>query len=384
MFLAPVLEGPLPHSFWTYTVPQMVHQEPALRNAAVALGSLYQKFREDTQSEAEKRFSLGRYNSAIRQIALLQQGHLDTVVIACVIFMAVEILRRNHEQALLHYRHGKRLLESYNPNAQIKGIFRQMYMFVLFTSPSGSLLPENDGCPHITQPFWSLFQAQEELDWLVYRSMEVVYFVNKHCEEAIILPMQHEINEELDNWFQAVSGLVSQDLPVLQRAAYHMLEARWLICKIWCHGSLNGDQGYNDCTQMFRRELELLQELMAMGAPKSTFEIGVPPLLHFLFTKCKDLNLRLSALALFREKCFTPDTLWDFMVIYETAQRRIENEHDLVLGSEWSRAIDLDIMPAKKKTALTRTAWVSETQYLCPWVLVVLDVSEDVRGAIPL
>ena len=153
VFLAPVLEGPLPHSFWTYTVPQMVHQEPGLRNAAVALCSRYQKSREDTQSKAEKRFAIGRYNSAIRQIALLRQGHLDTVVIACVVFMTVDILRGYHEQALLHYRYGKRILESYTPNAQIKGIFRQMYMFVLFTSPSGRLLPEKDGCTHFTQPF---------------------------------------------------------------------------------------------------------------------------------------------------------------------------------------------------------------------------------------
>lgn len=198
--------------------------------------------------------------------------------------MAVDILRGNHEQALLHYRHGKRILESYTPNAQIKGIFRQMYMFVLFTSPSGRLLPEKDGCPHITQSFSSLLQVQEELDWLVYRSMEVVFFVNRHCEESIIQPMQHELNQELDNWYLAVSSLVSQDLPLHHRSAYHMLEARWLVCKIRCHGSLHGDQGYADCTEMFRRELELLQELMAMGAPKSTFEIEVPPLLHFLMS----------------------------------------------------------------------------------------------------
>ncbi|KAJ5771682.1 C6 zinc finger protein [Penicillium odoratum] len=362
----------------------MVHQEPGLRDAAVALASLYQKFREDTQTEAEKKFSIGRYNSAMRQIALLRQGNLDTVVIACVIFMSIDILCGNHEQALLHYRYGKRILDSYTPNAQIKGIFRQMHMFVLFTSPSGLLLLEKDGCPHITQPFWSLLQAQEELDWLVYRSMEVVYFVNKQCEESIILPAQYELNHELDNWFLAVSGLVSQDLPILERAAFHMLEARWLICKIWCHGSLYGDQGYDDCTDMFRRELELLRELMAMGAPKSTFEIGVPPLLHFLFTKCKDLNLRLSALALFMEKCFTPDTFWDFRVIYENSQRRIEQEHDMVLGSEWAQSIDQETMLPKKKSALTRTAWVSKIQYLCPWALVVLDVSEEVRGVIPL
>jgi len=214
--------------------------------------------------------------------------------------------------------------------------------------------------------------------------MEVVFFLNKHCEECIILPMQHELNQELDNWYLAVSSLVSQDLPINHRSAYHLLEGRWLICKIWCHGSLRGDQGYDDCTEMIRRELKLLQELMATGAPKSTFEIGFPPLLHFLFTKCKNLNLRLAALAFFREKCFTLDTLWDFMVIYETAQRRVENEHDLVLGSEWTQSIDLEMMPPKKKTALTRTAWVSETQHICLWVLVVLDVSEDVRGAILL
>ncbi|KAJ5525492.1 hypothetical protein N7494_012142 [Penicillium frequentans] len=96
------------------------------------------------------------------------------------------------------------------------------------------------------------------------------------------------------------------------------------------------------------------------------------------------VSLRLSALVLFKEKCFTPYTLWDFMVIYETAQRRIEKEHDLILESESAQSMDLEMIPAKKKTALTRTAWVSETQYLCPWVLVVLDVSEDVRGAILL
>lgn len=132
-----------------------------------------------------------------------------------------------------------------------------------------------------------------------------------------------------------------------------MLEARWLIYRIWCHGSLHGDQGNNDYTEMLRREVELV-------------------------------SLRLSALVLFKEKCFTPYRLWDFMVIYETAQRRIEKEHDLILESESAQSMDLEMIPAKKKTALTRTAWVSETQYLCPWVLVVLDVSEDVRGAIPL
>ncbi|KAJ5993718.1 C6 zinc finger protein [Penicillium sp. IBT 35674x] len=134
---------------------------------------------------------------------------------------------------------------------------------------------------------------------------------------------------------------------------------------------LYSDQGYDDYTEMFWRELKLLQEFMVMGALKSTFEIGVPPLLHFPFTKCKNLDLQLSALALFREKWFTPHTLWDFMVIYETAQRRIEKEQDLVLGSEWSQSIDLGMIPERKKTALTRTAWVSETPYICPWVIVM-------------
>ncbi|KAJ5731222.1 uncharacterized protein N7483_005730 [Penicillium malachiteum] len=100
------LAGPLPVSFWAHDIPQVAHQEPAILHATVAMSTLYKEFKFPTSQAdtLQKRFALQHYNKAIRCIVTSQVEHLDSVVLACIMFNGVEFLRGNIYAALNHYQ----------------------------------------------------------------------------------------------------------------------------------------------------------------------------------------------------------------------------------------------------------------------------------------
>jgi len=146
-------------------VLQTSHTNPAIRHAAVALGSIGERFAinettTETNLQANQQHELAclHYCKAIehlrRQMVYLDDGAVDFVVILSFMFLVFEFLRGNDEAALAHLRSGL-------------GIIKHCYFKK--TSAVSSALPRNmaDASPlrHALVRIFSVLDIQATL-WL--------------------------------------------------------------------------------------------------------------------------------------------------------------------------------------------------------------------------
>jgi hypothetical protein len=127
--VAPNFTGPLPRSFWTFDVTRVMHQDLAVRHAIVALSTLYEQFDKDSQQKTpESDFAIHHYNIAIQLVINFREhnGHLDAVLVACIVFMGIERFNHNPKGALVHYEHGMGILRSYQPYLPLVSHFEEI------------------------------------------------------------------------------------------------------------------------------------------------------------------------------------------------------------------------------------------------------------------
>lgn len=384
--VAPVLAGPIPRSFWTHTIVQIAHSQSAVRHAAVSISSLL----EDSQGisangQLAKKLAVSRYNIAIREIATSHHGNLDTVVIASILFMSIELLRGNSMGAMIHYQHGRKILASYGASSVLLGIFRHFNVFVLCLS---DLL----GLPLLSQtefssrpPFTTLLQAQETLDWLTYQSMKVALALDQSAadpsdQEAFLQAqlMKSSLDTDLDAWSQDAALFTS--LGSAQRtSAYQLLQVQWLLCKIWTDVTL-----YEYATDTNKTFLGISHDTFGM-AGANTSSLGeflsrthLSPVLYFMLMECRNLRIRLAALALLRIKCRSVKT-WDSRMLYFEAKRAIENDHGAWIDLEWKESKELENLIGVKNFDFPMR---SGFQFMCPWPVVLIDVCEKVHQSL--
>ncbi|KAJ5709738.1 hypothetical protein N7493_010029 [Penicillium malachiteum] len=380
-----MLEGPLPHAFWSHSVPQLAHRDLAVRQATVALGSLYQQFRNVGKNDMTQRiFALNRYNSAINLVANSDSMELDSVAVTSILFTCIELLCGNKKSALIHYDHGKNILDTYLPSPQLKYMFRQIRAFMIFSdSHLHSLLDESD-TSHMAEPLASQSPIQDssttDLTWSVPLSTDILFFMNRSPRDVTILPDHQALNKGLDTWSFVVAGLIaSDDCPLVDVAMRNTLEARSLICNIMTMQSIHGDEAFRKCETEFTRILEIAADFEKMGAPKFIVEIGFPPLLQFVFKKCKALDLRLAALALFKTACCSSKALFDCQGIYKMAKRQIERDHQVKLEPDWAVRDARgwrSFLNEARRTSLGKNHWQNSKG---PWVFRVLNAREKLR-----
>ncbi|KAJ6015574.1 C6 zinc finger domain-containing protein [Penicillium herquei] len=244
--MVPGLAGPLPVSFWAQDIPQAAHQEPAILHAAVAMSTLYKEFKFPTlqADTSQRRFALQKYNKAIRCIVTSQVQHIDSVVLACIMFNGIEFFRGNVEAALKHYQHGLDILASYKPSTRLISLFRRFNVFILLYSHFTDIDSiQNSAAPPMDSPFDTLAQAKESLDWFAYRAMKMALasYQKSYSSEmsvankvlALISSRGKEIDQGLDAWSRAASHFALNALSSDEKEAYHVLKSRWRLCKIF-------------------------------------------------------------------------------------------------------------------------------------------------------
>lgn len=116
--LAGFFESP----FWERLVLQTTHQEPAIRHAVTAIGSLHMQQKGNLTLgplNTEKTFALVQYNLAIRhlltpRISKWQRGDnrapIDVCLILSILFTCFENMQGHHKAAGCHIRGGAKLL----------------------------------------------------------------------------------------------------------------------------------------------------------------------------------------------------------------------------------------------------------------------------------
>ncbi|KAL2108719.1 hypothetical protein VUR80DRAFT_3427 [Thermomyces stellatus] len=111
-------------SFWKWTIPQLCLQEPAIRHAVVALGAAFRTYHlaeprtpggPPSQTEV---FALDKYGQAMTVLGKMSReapGVTATTLVCCLVFVAIECLLGNWEEALQHLRAGIAIIDSTVP-----------------------------------------------------------------------------------------------------------------------------------------------------------------------------------------------------------------------------------------------------------------------------
>jgi hypothetical protein len=159
------------------------------------------------------------------------------------------------------------------------------------------------------------------------------------------------------------------------RALLRILEARWLICKI------STSTSEYDAEDKFRRIVEIASEVSYVkctGEPRFVFETGFPLVLHFVAMKCNNLALRLSALALLKEK-FRSEASWDSQVLYAIPERAVEDDYGIVLRTKGAQTEDFENLLNLQNMGQSTC---SMARLLCPWIVLVTDICDRLRQSI--
>ncbi|PLN80255.1 hypothetical protein BDW42DRAFT_114337 [Aspergillus taichungensis] len=157
------LAGFFPSDFWTRLLPQLSQTEPLVRHAAAAVGAAHRIYLGVGHREED--FMLQQYNLAIRSLLSppspaageangARQSHLT--LLGCSLFVCLEILRANYDQALDHVDSGLKLiqqqsdrLDDMQPTADVNTINRELHD--LFARLHMDLASFNRGMrPHVT------------------------------------------------------------------------------------------------------------------------------------------------------------------------------------------------------------------------------------------
>ena len=387
--VAPRLAMPVSRCFWTHVLPQVTQQEPAIRHAIVALSSLYENFLKDSISvpASQRKFPAAHYNAAIKQITTPQLVpiHMDVVVMACLLFMSIDLFSGNIKGAIDHFRHGQKLVSTYKTTPHMAGIFRQLHIFSLFISELSHLqaafIPQKSEL--IMEPFESITEAKKALDSFIHRSLHVLSAMDyassipRSRAKNQIRSMQRALNEDMDIWILRLQQLTKYEaVRKPNEVAYiFKLEMRWHVCKIWINFGPSGEEHTIQYTSA-RRIFEILSMLYGTdGTTTLPFEVdtGLPPILHLIFMNSPNLDFRLASLDLFRDKYWWEKNIPACQAIYAAGKQAIQKDFGLVLGPEW---LDIETSPRMQHL---RVPMFSRFQSLCSWTVVLADISEQIQ-----
>ncbi|KXJ85613.1 hypothetical protein Micbo1qcDRAFT_141383 [Microdochium bolleyi] len=385
----PVMSGAIDPDFWSRLVYQFSSFEPAVRHSVVSISSLYEMLRQNPQGPMavldDSSLALGHYNAAIAQ--LRQSDNQPLIVLACLLFICIEVLQDNAAIAIQHCRHGILLLNTIADRYPwirefLVPIFRRMTLLPLFfgSFPQDFPVPvpiparddrhhntaatDDNGPSSIPHPaFKSLPEARDHMWECMIHSMQLVRLSEPYRQldnggdappppppqPDHLLAAQAASQAQLDRWHASWQGLMSRpqtddDALTTRRLMRVNISIRYAVCRIWTATALDATETcYDAYADVFRRCVVQAaafrhslpaQWHAAKRQIKFMLEMGYAPMLYFIAVKCRDLDLRLQALQLMLLLGSPRENLWDVSLMYARGLRIIEAEHGVVLDHE--------------------------------------------------
>ncbi|KAF4832392.1 hypothetical protein CGCTS75_v004551 [Colletotrichum tropicale] len=361
--VGPNLSGPTELYFWTHLVLQSSTCEPAVRHSLIAISSLYEdisKARTNGTSSKVKplhlnSLALTHYNAAIKElISITDQG---LVLLICVLFICIELLRLDKDAALRHYRHGNAILDSFDSEDTswvcewLRPQFHRLRTLHRFFGDRSESSVQHD-MPRQTPVFFStLKEAEETIDNIFNRLFQLVrrgasYRVGSQQQEQPgpeLLEEQRRLRHLLIVWYtvfnnlEAKSTCQSTSIPAVQRA---YLLSKYRLCRIWTAMVFSpSETDYDKYEDDYRRMVEDLgqaadERTWSRSRNNFEFEMGFLVPIFFMPIKCRYLDLRVRALHYLKVLAAPREALWEKDGMYALARRIIEVEHELLLDTD--------------------------------------------------
>jgi hypothetical protein len=292
----------------------------------------------DWQKERDHRFALEHYNRAISLLVLQSKPSgppLDITLMVCILFVCIEFLQHNKENAISHVENGLRILsslESEEPNLSVTPWApgsrvvdnRIVQMFVRLATQCKFLglehkFPKLKSHSHGTErspglgppTFSSLMAAREAMDHFMEESLRFLLQVEpfRDCPlpDASLTAAQLDLLKELDWWLFAFESLVQtseQTMASQELEATKMLRIHHRISKIWLSTCLSLETAHDAYLSDFRAVVTLAESMVktSMDYRTFSFEMGADPPLYFVALKCRHPVLRRQAIKILNSR----------------------------------------------------------------------------------
>ncbi|EXF77843.1 C6 zinc finger protein [Colletotrichum fioriniae PJ7] len=359
---APAFAGSLNSYFWTNVVIQMSDQEPVASHAVLALSSVYETFSNGSWEASP--FSVWHYNEAIKLLRTTTDRAL--ILFVCVLFICIELIRRNPKDATTHCRHGINILnEIHNESDFLRNHVTPVMRQLSIAPYRYGINPET--FPMVRQPIPTSTNRIQNVADAHARLLTIHVRLARHLECACITDRWLETGKEgpepdakwlrqfilvdLDAWFKAYREMKKEERYTnKEEDMIRLLDIRYLVARIALLASEKKEEGecvYDAHTDKFRAIVVLASQAggpsetsksSAGWSTESVLELGYSSLLFMVVIRCRHLRLRLEALRLMKKLMQPGKNIWERKLTWSIAKRVVEIEHNIVLGD----TIELD------------------------------------------
>lgn len=360
--------GPFSSELWSNVLPQLSHQEDAIRHAIVAIGSLHHA--ADDHATAGTEYAMRQYGKAISKVLVLDvsksDAAADTALIACVLFTAFESMQGHYKSAMTHSSAGLKILreqeascrkEAYLSRNLVKSAFMQLDTQSREIGDV-SLRPIERLPWQTPLPAASFQNIEQAREWLEIFMRDLTQFLTTLDDFLRATPdspqtvvQEHAAKKELFRaWCLACRHIDIQYGPLLNGTPTPSAQG-YLILQLWrttISMLLNvelqfGELGWDTFEPDFSKLIAIAEKFVrnsamldgTVSAPsgskietcKSTqsFSIGIITPLFLTATRCRDPAIRRSACEVLKA-CNRSESMWNSQLAAVVCERIIELE----------------------------------------------------------
>lgn len=348
---APELSGYFDFEFYKILVLQISREQPAIRHALVALGSLHEGIRaEEREGGSLRSASLLNYNQAIGQLSNPSPGSQQSIsvtLICCLLFIWVETLQGNHAVRMQQLTSGLNILREWQRNVKndptafpdIEVRFIRQHLVPIFTrldlqgvtfehgqQPVLELQhrlgdPRSRGVP---AAFSSVEEARDWLDVIIYWIYQSV-----HSEPSLgPLPAPPSGQSFLEDWALALDEYLRiqrANISDAQARAATILRIYQKMSAVMLASRISFDESDYEPFGAHFKSITMLAESLFHASRDGTldgfrfsFEMGVVAPLFYVSSKCQNQVIRSRAVYLLM-KCPQKGGVWNGLGVAKMA-----------------------------------------------------------------
>lgn len=382
--MAPKLSGYFDGPFWNRLLLQLGQSEPAINHAIMAVSSMYERFESNAGKDPllpaeEDRFALTSYNKAIKSLSERLSNDTQSVhvpLVACVLFICLEFLRRDIDAAMTHMHSGFAILRARSTRlsrnrvrstSDERGIEETMLSIFarlrilsgLFGRPAPPMQVYEGPIEEVSCSQLSISNFGEARSTLIARMAPCLVYV-RICSEArydSFLSSEYSIKQaslqatltqwriSFEDWFTKRTQNSKED-----HLAANLLRLHHGTTEIWLATCLQPNEtAFDDYTDQFKKLVNLASSLINApqaipGEPDShfSFEMGTIPPLYFMAVKCRHPAVRRRAIGLLLASP-RREGLWDAYRAGRVAERVMLREE---IGLEPNSGYRSDVVHA--------------------------------------
>jgi hypothetical protein len=394
-----LLPGHTTSTLWTSLMLQALHEEPAIRHAAVALcASLPMRSRSGNCSVMNAPYSLTQYQKALKSLqALLSNADFrsrETALMTCLLLICFEVISGDPNVALLHLEYALQILKKAEHDVDDSLVQAFTRLDIQASSYMGDRIPSI--APPKDEPIPSTFNSLRDAESVLRMEQNKLYrFIRskgntyRHSEPGLIplevLGYAQDLQERLVRWNLAFVSSLKQTRLLLNNktaGAISLLQIHHLASTILVANCLYSEETIYDLyDKEFARIITLSEKILLLSnsngdppprTPTSTsspassitssptsdqsldifnfsVDTGIIQPLYVTASKCRIPSLRRHAISLLR-RVSQQEGIWNGIVLAKIAQRVIEIEEDLEEGTFTLSPTEADPFPSSQTT----------------------------------